>query len=498
MRTLLGIDIGTSSTKAVLMDASGKLLACSQSEYPIDSPRPGWAEQHPETWWEAVRETVGAVLSESGASAKEIAGIGLSGQMHGTVLLDRDRSLLRPAIIWADRRSQKQCEAITEFLGKEKLRELAGNFMSPGFTAATLLWLKEKEPETFSRIATVLLPKDYVRFRLTGELGTDMTDASSSLLLDVGRRIWSGELIRLVDISLEQLPPLHESQNVVGSVTAAAAKELGLTERTPVVAGGGDQSMAAIGNGVVQEGTALSTIGTGGQLFTPTEAFKTDPELRLHSFCHAVPEMWHLMGAILSAGLSLRWVRDRISPGKNYQQIDEAAASVAPGSDGLIFLPYLLGERTPHLDPSARGCFVGLTFHHSFGHIARSVMEGVAFAMRDCLNLFLRLGVDLEKIIVSGGGARSKLWRQIQADVYGREVVTLPTREEAATGAAVLAGAGVGVYPSLKRACAELIKPESSTPPLRENIKRYAELYDVFRSLYPALKDSFHKLSDFA
>jgi len=498
MKTLLGIDIGTSSTKAVLIHLSGKLIAKSQREYPIDSPKPGWAEQHPETWWAAVRETVREVVSQGGADAQAIAGIGLSGQMHGTVLLNKDKCLLRPAIIWADRRSRRQCEAVLDRLGKAKLREFAGNSLSPGFMAATLLWLKENEPETFSRIATVFLPKDYIRFMLTGELATEVTDASSTLLLDVKRRTWSGELLRLVGISPEQLPPLHESQEIVGKVTKSAAEELGLAAGMPVVAGGGDQSMAAIGNGVVEEGVALSTIGTGGQLFTPTTTFKTDPELRIHSFCHAVPQMWHLMGAILSAGLSLKWFRDQLSTGLDYKGIDEMAKRLPAGSDGLIFLPYLLGERTPHLDPAARGCFVGLTIHHSLGHLARAVMEGVAFAMKDCLNLFQGLGVNPEKIILSGGGATSPLWRQIQADVYNREVITVNSREEAATGAAILAGVGVGIYPSLQQACAELIKPESSTPPLPDNASRYAELHEIYRSLYPALRDPFHTLTDLA
>ncbi|MDP2896943.1 MAG: xylulokinase [bacterium] len=495
MKTLLGIDIGTSSTKSVVLDLSGNLLAVSQKEYAIDSPKPGWAEQHPETWWGAVKETVRSVVSHSGVNPRRIAGIGLSGQMHGTVLLDKENRLLRPAIIWADRRTAKQCDAVVAALGKDRLRELAGNSLSPGFLAATLLWLKENESQTFSRIHTVLLPKDYVRFRLTGKLGTEVTDASSSLLLDVKRRTWSGELCHLVGISREQLPPLHESQEIVGNLTGSAAEELGIVPSIPVVAGGGDQSMAAIGNGVVEEGIALSTIGTGGQLFTPTLTYKTDPELRIHSFCHAAPGMWHLMGAILSAGLSLKWFRERFCPGLAYAEIDGLAASVRPGSEGLIFLPYLLGERTPHLDPAARGCFIGLTIHHSLGHLARAIMEGVAFAMKDCLTLFQSLDVSLEKIIVSGGGAVSALWRQIQADVYGREVFTVNTREEAATGAAILAGVGVGLYPSIQDACASLIKLESSTPLDPDNAARYTELYEVYRSLYPVLKDSFHALS---
>jgi xylulokinase len=496
MRVLLGIDIGTSSTKSVLIDISGRLLAKSQREYPIDSPKPGWAEQQPETWWEAVKETVRAAVSQSRANPHRIAGIGLSGQMHGTVLLDRNRSLLRPAIIWADRRSAGECEAILEQLGKDRLRDLAGNSLSPGFMAATLLWLRENEPETFSQTATVFLPKDYIRFKLTGQVGTEVTDASSSLLLDVKHRAWSEELLGLVGISPEQLSPLHESQEVVGTVTGSAAGELGLAPGTPVVAGGGDQSMAAIGNGVVEEGVALSTIGTGGQLFTPTTTFKVDPELRIHSFCHAVPGMWHVMGAILSAGLSLKWLRDKVFVGLDYKEIDERASGVAAGSEGLIFLPYLLGERTPHLDPAARGCFVGLTIHHTRGHLARAVMEGVAFAMKDCLGVFEDLGVNPQRIIVSGGGATSALWRQIQADVYGREVITVNTREEAATGAAILAGVGVGIYPSLQQACADLIGPESSTSPLPESAERYMELYGIYCSLYPALRDAFQKLAD--
>jgi xylulokinase len=496
MKILLGIDIGTSSTKAVMIEASGKLLAVSQSEYGIDSPQPGWAEQHPETWWAAVTQTVREVLSQSRVSPRDIAGIGLSGQMHGTVLLDKDRSLLRSAIIWADRRSRKQCQAVRDELGIARLREFAGNSLSPGFMAATLLWLRENEKQTFSRIAVAILPKDYVRFRLTGELATDLTDASSTLLLDVRRRMWSSELLRLTGISPEQLPVLKESQEIVGSVTDAAAGELGLPAGIPVVAGGGDQSMAAIGNGVVEEGVALSTIGTGGQLFTPTRDYTSDPELRIHSFCHAVPGMWHLMGAILAAGLSLKWFKETLSPGLDYKAIDEAAQSVPPGSGGLLFLPYLLGERSPHLDPLARGCFIGLTTHHTRAHLARAVMEGVAFAMKDCLGLFSDLGVKPNRIVLSGGGARSPLWRQIQADVYGREVMTVNTHEEAAAGCAILAGVGVGLFPSLREACAELVRTESSTSPISENLERYASLYEVYRSLYPRLRDWFRQLAD--
>jgi xylulokinase len=496
MKALLGIDIGTSSTKSVVLDISGKLLAVSQSEYAMDSPHPGWAEQHPETWWRAVKETVRSAVSRSRVGPRDIAAIGLSGQMHGTVLLDKDKSLLRPAIIWADRRSAGQCDAVVKALGKDKLRDLAGNSLSPGFMAPTLLWLKENEPQIFSRIATAFLPKDYIRFKLTDTLATDVTDASSSLLLDVKRRTWSDELLRLVGISRDQLPPLHESQDIVGGLTDSAAEELGIVPGIPVAAGGGDQSMAAIGNGLVKEGIALSTIGTGGQLFTPTESYKVDPELRVHSFCHAVPGMWHLMGAILSAGLSLKWFRDKLAIGLDYRGIDDMAARVDPGSEGLIFLPYLLGERTPHLDPSARACFIGLTERHTLGHLARSLMEGVAFAMKDGLCLFQTLGVNVGKIIASGGGATSSLWRQIQADVYGQEVFTVTTREAAATGSAILAGVGVGLYPSIQDACAALIKPESSTPPNPENTAHYTELYEVYRSLYPVLKEPFHKLTD--
>lgn len=496
MKALLGIDIGTSSTKSILLDVSGKPLAVSQREYAIDCPHPGWAEQHPETWWGAVKETVRSAVTRSRVIPRDIVGIGLSGQMHGTVLLDKDNSLLRPAIIWADRRSAKQCDAVVRVLAKEGLRDLAGNSLSPGFVAATLLWLKENEAQTFSRIATVFLPKDYIRFRLTDVLATELTDASSSLLLNVKRRTWSGELLRVVGISREQLPPLHESQDIVGELTNSAAEELGIVPGIPVVAGGGDQSMAAIGNGVVDEGAALSTLGTGGQLFTPTTRFTTDPELRIHSFCHAVPGMWHLMGAVLSAGLSLKWFRDGIAKGLRYKEIDAMAAAVAPGSEGLVFLPYLLGERTPHLDPSARACFIGLTKRHTLGHLARSIMEGVAFAMNDGLSLFQTLGVNLGKIIASGGGATSSLWRQIQADVYGQEVFTVNTREAAATGAAIVAGVGVGLYRSIQEACASLIKLKSATPPNPKNTAHYTELYEVYRSLYPVLKGPFHKLTE--
>ncbi len=493
MPYLIGIDIGTSSTKSVLMDEAGVVLAVAQQETGISTPRPGWAEQDPETWWRATCGTLKKVLSASRVDPKTIAGVGLSGQMHGTVLLGKDHRVLRPAILWADGRSAEQCRRIYERVGPEQLARWTANPVAPGFMAASLLWLKEHEPEIFEKTAVALLPKDYVRWRLTESLASDVSDAAGTLLFDVAHRRWSEELLRALDLPDGLFPKVLESSQIAGTVGRKASEQTGLSVGTPVVAGAGDQAAAAVGNGIIKPGTMLSTIGTGGQLFAPLSGPVYDPKLRTHTFCHAVPDRWFMMGAILSAGLSLRWFRDRIA-GKSYEQLSGEAARVPPGSEGLIFLPYLIGERTPYMDPKARGVFFGLGLHHTLGHLVRAIMEGVAFALRDALLIFREFGVRTDRIVVSGGGARSPVWRQIQADVFRSEVARVHGEERAGIGAAMLAGIGTGVFESFEDACRKAVRTEACTPPIAANVERYDRLYDVFHGLYPKLKDDFVRL----
>ena len=495
MRYLIGIDIGTSSTKSVLMDEGGTVRAAAQEEYGIRAPKPGWAEQDPQTWWRATCATVRGVLRTSGVDPKAIAGVGLSGQMHGTVLLGKDRRVLRPAIIWADQRSAEQCRRIRELVGREQWARWTANPVAPGFMAASLVWLREREPKVFERTAAVLLPKDYVRWRLTEEMASDVSDAASTLLFDVAHRRWSGEVLKALDLPETLFPSVLESAQIAGKIGREASKETGLAVGTPVAAGGGDQPVAAVGNGIIAPGRVLSTIGTGGQLFAPLPSPTYDPQLRTHTFCHAVPDRWFLMGAMLSAGLALRWFRDQIA-GTSYEKLSEKAAQIPPGSEGLIFLPYLIGERTPHMDPKARGVFFGLTLQHSSAHLARAIMEGVAFALRDALEIFRELGVRTDRIVASGGGAQSPVWRQIQADVFHSELVRVHGEERAGVGAALLAGIGTEVYEGFEHACRVAVRYGDHTVPIEAHAARYDRLYEVFRGLYPKLKDDFARIGD--
>ncbi|MFH1009256.1 MAG: xylulokinase [Candidatus Latescibacterota bacterium] len=493
MLRLIGIDIGTSSIKSVLMDEAGTVISGAQKETEICVPVPGWAEQDPETWWRATCHTVKKVLKSSGVDPKTIAGVGFSGQMHGTVLVDKNHKVLRPAILWADGRSAKQCLKIYESVGREQLAQWTANPVSPGFMAASLLWIREHEPEIYEQTAVAMLPKDYVRFRLTGEIATDVSDAAGTLLFDMANRRWSEKLLHALDLPVRNLPQVLGSSQIAGAVGCYASEETGLSIGTPVIAGAGDQAAAAVGNGIIETGTMLSTIGTGGQLLVPLSSPMYDPRLRTHTFCHAVPDRWFTMAAILSAGLSLRWFRDQIA-GMSYERLSEEAARVAPGSEGLIFLPYLIGERTPHMDSEARGGFVGLSLHHSLGHLARAIMEGVAFALRDGMEIFRELGVRTDRIIVSGGGASSPVWRQIQADVFGCEVARVRGEERAGVGAAMLAGIGTGVYDGFEDACTRAVHYQTGATPILENVARYERLHGVFHGLYPKLKGTFSQL----
>lgn len=493
---LLGIDVGTGGTRAVVLDEHGHIVASATDEHaPFASPQTGWAEQDASDWWRACTGAVRAVLAQDGVRADEIGCIGLTGQMHGTVLLDERGEVLRPALIWCDQRTEAQCLEITELVGAKRLIELTLNPALTNFSLTKMVWVREHEPELWARVRSFLLPKDYVRFRLTGERATDVADASGTLLLDVTKRRWSAEMLAATKLDEGLMPKVYESTEVCGRVSAAGAAATGLLEGTPVVAGAGDQAAGAVGMGIVRPGMVSATIGTSGVVFAATAKPSLDPKGRVHTFCHAIPERWHVMGVTQAAGLSLRWFRDRFGAGgaadgrDPYEKLSEEAASTPPGADGALWAPYLMGERTPHLDPNARAALVGLTASHTRGHIIRAILEGVAFSLRDTLTIFGEMHVPVETIRLGGGGARSTLWRQIQADVYGRAVEIVEAEEGGAYGAALLAGVGGGVWPSVDAACEEVVRVASRINPNADSVALMNRQYDMFRALYPALRD---------
>ena len=498
MAFLIGIDLGTQSVKTVVLDDQGQALALARREYPIETPKVGWAEQDPQVWWKATCETVQEAVAAARIAPGDIRGVGLSGQMHGTVCLDREGHPVRPAIIWADGRSAQEVDELVAALGAERLGQLTANPLAAGFMAATARWLLRHEHDTIWHTSSLVLPKDYIRLRLTRAIATDVTDAASTLLFDVAHRRWSEPMIEAVGIDPGLLPRVVESQEVCGTVTRRASRDTGLPVGAAVVAGGGDQPVGALGNGVIAPGVILSTIGTGGQLLTPLDEPAYDRALRTHTFCHVVPDRWFTMGAILSAGLCLRWLRDQVFDGLDldYEALSAAAAEAEPGAEGLLFLPYLLGERTPHMDARARGVFFGLALRHRRVHLVRAVMEGVAFAMRDALEIFRSFGVATDRIIAAGGGARSPVWRQIQADVLGSPLVSVATEEPAACGAAILAGIGTGLLPDAEAVARTLGRVSAATDPIPDNVARYDALYQVYRSLYPTLKDAYRGLAE--
>lgn len=501
-RYLLGLDLGTSGVKALLYPLDGTQPHAYTAELALSTPRAGWSEQNPDDWWRATVEAVYAVVDRSGANAGEIAAVATSGQMHGATLLDARGEVLRPCILWNDQRSGAECISITEQVGAQQLLQWTGNPALAGFTAPKLLWVRRHEPEVYERLATVLLPKDYLNYRMTGELATEVSDASGTLLFDVARRQWSKPTARALDIPLSFLPPVHESTGIVGQITGQAARETGLREGTPVVAGGADNACAAVGMGVVREGQVLASIGTSGTLLAPSDAPSIDLEGRLHTFCHAVPDCWYVMGVVLSAGGSLRWYRDTIADTANgetdrdpYERIMEEAETVPAGCEGLFFLPYLTGERTPHGDPAARGAYVGLTLRHTRAHLARSVIEGVTFALADSAELMRNLGTELRSIRVTGGGARSALWRQILADTLNAQVLTTYLDMGPAFGAAIIAGVGSGVYASIPEATQTLVAISSQTDPDEQRVRCYRNYHAVYDRLYPALQDVFREIA---
>ncbi|MCX8171100.1 MAG: xylulokinase [Candidatus Bathyarchaeota archaeon] len=496
---LMGIDVGTSSTKVLIIDYLGRTIAKSSVEYPIESPLEGYAEQNPEAWWTATKISVKRALEGAGIRGDDISAVGFSGQMHGTVLLGRDGKPLRDAIIWLDKRSINECNEIYESIGKEKTLSIVSNPVMPGFTGPTLLWIKKNEPHIFNKIFKVLLPKDYVRFRLTGSLNTDFSDASATLLFDVGRREWSDHIINGLSFPRDVFPDVLESKEIAGEVKADSSEETGLSAGTPVVTGGGDSQVGAMGCSVIEPGLISSNIGTGGQIFAAIDEFRFDPKYRVHTFCHVVPKKWCLQGAILSAGLSLRWFKDNFAQAESitsslcgidpYDLLSREAELSEPGCSGLVFLPYLSGERSPHMDPSARGGFFGLTLNHRRHHFIRAIMEGVVFALRDCIEVFKELGVSVEGIIARGGGAKSDLWLQIQADIFNSRVLKVGVEEDPAFGAALLAGIGVGVYRDFKEACEKTIKFTAVKHPNEERAKIYDRIYTrIYRNLYHSLR----------
>jgi len=506
MSYMMGIDVGTTGTRAVIVRPDGHVVGAATGEHqPMRMLKPGWAEQEPEDWWQATLVAIRAALEQANLKGSDIAAVGFSGQMHGVVLLDQTPAVLRPSLIWCDQRSQAQCDWITGKVGAERLIQLVSNPALTGFSAPKLLWIRDNEPRVFERAAHFLLPKDFVRFRLTGEFATDVSDASGTLLFDVTHRRWSSEMSAALQLDSRILPRSYESPEITGGITRAAAVVTGLNAGTPVVAGAGDQAASAVGNGIVLPGLTSATLGTSGVIFAYTDKPTLDPRGRIHTFCHAVPGKWHVMGVTQGAGLSLRWFRDHFGASESwyarhtdmdpYDLIIREAEKVPAGSDGLLWLPYLMGERTPHLDPQARGLWFGLTASHTRAHLVRSILEGVAFSLRDSLEIFKELDIPVEQIRASGGGSRSFLWRQIQADIYGKELVTLRTSEGSALGAALLAGVGAGIYSSVEESAREAIQVKECMAPKPEQVARYDSYYQVYRDLYPAVKEFSHTLA---
>lgn len=494
MTYFIGVDTSTTATKALLMDERGLVLGVASNEYPFETPQPLWSEQDPSLWWHATAESIRQVLAKTGVDATAVKGIGLTGQMHGLVLLDENGEVLRPAILWNDQRTGPQCDAIRLKLGRERLIQITGNDALTGFTAPKILWVQEHEPEIWELARHILLPKDYVRYKLTGVFASDRAGGAGTILFDLAKRDWSPEVLAALDIPAEYLPKTYEGTEVTGSLSPAVADELGLPANIPVYGGGGDQAAAAVGTGAVRAGVVSLSLGTSGVVFAATDSPFIEPEGRLHAFCHSVPDKWHLMGVMLSAAGSLRWYRDTFAPDTDYDTLLKPAADVPAGSDGLFFLPYLTGERTPHPDPLARGAFIGLTVRHGFPHLTRAVLEGVSFGLRDSFELMKSAGLEsISQVRVTGGGARSPLWRQILADVFGAEIVTVNAEEGAAYGAVLLAATGAGAFRSVEEACDATISITGSTQPGKDQVV-YEELYPLYQDLYPSLKSTFHSI----
>jgi len=494
MRYLLGIDVGTSGTKTVLFDEAGNAVASSTVEYPLHQPQNGWAEQDPEDWWGAVRETIAAVVKKSGVAKEDIVSIGLSGQMHGLVMLDENCQVLRRAILWCDGRTTAQCQEIEARLGREKLIEITANPALEGFTAGKILWVQQNEPEVYAKCRHILLPKDYIRYRLSGVFATDASDASGTQLLYIAKRDWSEEVCQALDIDMTMLPKVYESPDATGYLQAEVAAEVGLNAGIPIAGGGGDNACAAIGTGVCREGKAFTTIGTSGVVFAHTNDLHIDKKGRIHTFCCAVPGAWHVMGCTLAAGLSLNWFKTQLAGEYSYPELDKLCEDLPIGADDLIYLPYLMGERSPILDAHSRGVFFGLSAIHTKVHMARAVMEGVAYSLYNCLEVLRENHIECSDMAFCGGGAKSDFWRKMFTDVYGVPVKLMQSSEGAVLGAAILGGCAAGVYASVEEGCEKAVRDGAVCQPDSERHAAYMHYYDIYRDLYPALKGSFAKL----
>lgn len=491
----IGIDVSTTASKALVIDQLGTVIASKGYPHALSTPRPLWSEQDPQDWWSATQRALRDVLQI--VPAEEIGAIGLTGQMHGLTTLDADGEVIRPAILWNDQRSAAQCEAITHAIGEKHLYQLIGSLMLPGFTAPKIVWLRENEPENYAKIKHVLLPKDYIRLKLSDAYVTDVADGSGMALMDIGQRTWSDEMLAACQIPREWLPQLCESQEVCAYVSEEAAALTGLKAGTPIVGGAGDQPAAGVGNGIVKKDMASLTVGTSGVAFAMSDHYAPEPEGRLHTFCGAIPNTWFHMGVMLSAAGGLRWVHEALLPNASYDEINQHASSVPRGSHGLLFAPYLTGERHPYPDPLARGAFVGLTLRHGLPHMIRAVMEGVAFGMRDQLELLRALGVNPQEAVISGGAANSTVWRELITDIMNISLYSVNTNEGAAFGAAILAAVGAGAYPDVPSACAQMVRKVDIFTPNAEGAADYTRLYPIFQGVYPALKGTFNALAAF-
>lgn len=506
MNYLLGIDIGTSGTKTVLFDEKGKVIASSTGEYGMAQPQNGWAEQNPSDWWAAVCNTCKEVIAKSKVNPADIKGVGLSGQMHGLVMLDENNYVLRPSIIWCDQRTSAECVEITQKVGAERLIEITANPALTGFTASKILWVRNNEPEIYAKCRHILLPKDYIRLCLTGVYATEVSDASGMQLLDVKNRCWSAEVLEKLEIDGNLLGKVYESVEITGTINDKASVLTGLANGTPVVGGAGDNAAAAVGTGVVVDGKAFTTIGSSGVVYAHTSKLSIDPQGRVHTFCCAVPGQWHVMGVTQGAGLSLKWFKrefcalEVIEAEKQgidpYIIMDKEADEIPVGCDELIYLPYLMGERTPHLDPDCRGVFFGLSAMHTRAHLLRAVMEGVIYSLKDCAGILSDMGVSFKEMLACGGGGKSKVWRQMLTDACECPVVTLKADEGPALGVAILAGVGVGLYPSVEAACETIVLQNEPLLPNKTNVEKMNKIYKVYQNLYAQLKDSFKMLKN--
>lgn len=486
----LGIDLGTSSVKVLAVDQNGNILGETSKEYPVHYPKANWAEQNPEDWWMNTKEAIKEVIGKNNIPSDQVRSIGFSGQMHGLVALDGNNNVLLPAILWCDQRTSEECEDITNYFGQEKLTELVGNKALTGFTAPKILWVKKNHPELFSQICHILLPKDYIRFKLTGDYATDVSDASGMLLLDVKNRIWSKEMLDFLQIKEANLPQLYESYEVTGKLKEEVKNELGLSGEVLVVGGAGDNAAGAIGTATINEGTVMVTLGTSGVVFAAHDGYAVDTRNRLHAFCHANGK-YHSMGVMLSAASCLKWWVEEVNKGMEFNDLLKEAEKVEPGCGGVIFLPYLMGERTPYADPNARGTFLGLSMTTNRGDMTRAVLEGVSFGLRDSLEILKDIGVSVSQIIAIGGGSKSSLWKQILADIFGESIEEINTNQGGALGAAILAGVGSGEFDSIENACSKFIKVVGSVKPIQQNVEKYNKIYKLYTQAYESLKKWF-------